>query len=247
MDEKQLNIANIKNLTLLWKLMGVRISPVNGMGKFLLSDHWPHRCWPEEKLKADALVAIGQNIRQLNNSCVVPVFHFAGANTRYLENILTSNDFKIAFEQTAMYLEMNTYTPASQSQLELITVSHAHDIEQWTEVASISFNYKIDTAAIHAIACHPDVKLISACVDHRPVATAMLFNTGNITGLHQVGVLPSDRGQGIAYHLMNDILLLCRQMGAGYITLQASTAAEGLYEKLGFIRQYKISNYQRTA
>jgi len=245
MNDKQLDNANLENLTLLWKLMGATKCPVIGMDKFLLSYSWPYRCWPETRPAPADIASINKNIHQLKKTTILPILSIADATTRQLEKILKVNGFEIAFEQTAMYLDMNTYNSHEPSNLIIKTISSKQDIERWTDIASVSFDYAIDVNVIDKIAPNPDIRLVTAHINNRPVATAMLFKSGTVMGIHQVGVLPVDRGQGIAAHLMNDILLLCRQSGAEYITLQASPTAIGLYEKSGFTAQYKIRNYQR--
>ena len=246
MNDKQLKTANIENLTQLWKQMGARPCFSEGMEKFQMSVSWPNRCWIESELLIDEISTIAHRINQTTEDVIVPVWVELGGLTEQLESILTSSGFEALFEQTAMYLDLENYPIMGQSDLELLPIDSERDIRTWTDIAARSFEYEIDNSVIQKIAVNSNVKLFMAYLGDHPAATAMLFNTGDVTGIHQMGVLPEYRGQGIARKLMQDIINLCIQMPARYITLQASTAGEPLYSSLGFKRQFKIQNYQRT-
>jgi len=246
MNDKQLKTANIENLTQLWKQMGARPCFLEGMEKFQMSVSWPNRCWIESELLVDEISTIAHCIYQTTEDVIVPVWVELGGLTEQLESILTSSGFEALFEQTAMYLDLKNYPIMGQSDLELLPIDSERDIRTWTDIAARSFEYEIDNSVIQKIAVNSNVKLFMAYLGDHPAATAMLFNTGDVTGVHQMGVLPEYRGQGIARKLMQDIINLCIQMPARYITLQASTAGEPLYSSLGFKRQFKIQNYQRT-
>lgn len=245
MNDTQLNKANIENLTLLWKQMGVRPYRFDGMEKCHVSVSWPNRCWFETEVSVDELPAIVHGINQLPNDLIVPVWPGLVALPDQLESLLKRGGFKVIFEQTAMYLDLDNDPGAVRSTLELMPISSERDVRTWTDIAGRSFGYGMDESVIHKIAVNPDVQLFMAYAGSRPAATAMVFKTGVVVGVHQVGVLPEYRGKGMARELMKDVIRRCTQMPARYVTLQASTVGEPLYSGLGFKRQFKISNYQR--
>ncbi len=247
MKQAQLNQAHLENLTQLWMRMGARPCPLEGMESFLISDSWPNRCWPNTLVFDDDSASIAQGIRQMPKASIVPVTDLRSATTTDLESLLTSNGFEIRSEQKAMYLDLKDYPVKAQSTLKLAPVSSGQDIDIWTDIASTSFEYKIDPAVIRKVAVDPDVRLLMAYVDDRPVATIMLFMTDTICGIHQLGVLPEYRGQGIAGKLMQDIIALCSTLNGRYITLQASMAATWLYKALGFTQQFNIHNWSMSS
>ncbi len=247
MNDIQLNEANLENLTQLWMRMGAKPCPLVGMEMFQISDSWPNRCWPKTQRIADDSASIAHGIKQLPKTCIVPVPDLRDATTIALESLLASNGFEVLSEQTAMHLDLKDYPVKVQSTLKLASLSSDRDIEIWTDIAATSFEYEIDMAVIRKVAVDPDVQLLMAYFDDRPAATVMLFMTNNVCGVHQLGVLPEYRGQGIARKLMQDIIAMGSTLNGRYITLQASNAAAGLYKGLGFTQQFKIRNWSKSS
>nr|WP_277611068.1 GNAT family N-acetyltransferase [Microbulbifer celer] len=145
-----------------------------------------------------------------------------------------------------MYLTLADWRPTSNNPaLQLRPVQFAGEVQTWVTVCSEAFGYRIDTAVIAGLAAHQDTRLWLAEIDGVAVATALLFRTGEVTGVHQVGVPERFRGRGIARELMQALLARCQQSGAGRVTLQASEMGEGLYRQLGFTPQFPIFSYRR--
>ncbi|TQV87146.1 GNAT family N-acetyltransferase [Aliikangiella coralliicola] len=250
---RHLNKANISNLTQLWRLMGSR--PLT-IGNWRASTEWPHRCWLDWGESSASDLLIEENLSQLKKPMVIPLWEESDEVFTDIKQILTCSGFELLFEQTAMYLDLKEYHTRKhlakkhqsvESNLEeqfiVREIDSAQDIEIWTNIAAKSFDYEIDTSSIHRAAANPEVKLLLAFVDKRPVATAMLFDTNSVIGVHQVGVLPDCRGKGIARKLMNQVVDMCIGMNGCYVTLQASVEGKGLYVSLGFREQFGIFNY----
>ena len=211
-----------------------------------MSVSWPRRCWHESIASTHEMSDISRNITVISKNCTFPVWMSESISTSQLRKVLRDNGFEIVLEQLAMYKDMENYPLGTCSDLELVRAKSQKDIEVWTNTAAISFGYEIDISVIRKIALNPDVQLVLAHIKHYPAATAMLFKTGSILGIHQVGVLPEYRGKGIARKLMQDVMNQCSQLAVRYITLQASAAGKSLYQSLGFKPQFKIHSYQRA-
>lgn len=239
MDKISLNEANIENLTSLWKLMGAR-----SLHDFWMSDHWPNRCWFNPCSDSELNKRISQSISQINDRYLVPIFLHANDQSIKIEKLLVSNNFKLAVEQVAMVMDIKDYA-GEVSTLDLFRVSSNEEVSIWTDIVSQSFEYHIDLPVIEKIAANPDIHILLARIKGRPVAAALLYVTGDIVGVHQLGVLIEHRGKGIAHKLMQNIINKCQELSAHCITLQASIAAESLYTKFGFKRQFSIPSYQR--
>lgn len=98
---------------------------------------------------------------------------------------------------------------------------------------------------VDVVADDPDVKILLLKKQGQAAVTALVYRTGSVVGVHLVGVKVEYRGQGIARELMHYVIQLSLDLGAHYITLQASAAGEPLYRQLGFVEQFLINNYQR--
>lgn len=245
MDMDKLHEANINNLTTLWKKMGTQPRSSMPIKKFHASVSWPHRCWFDWAANINETPALDDLLFQLQRDCIVPVWGGRVDHSSILERILRDARFELAFEQTAMYLTLENYRAVAHPNPDVVTISSERDVEIWTRVAAQSFSYVIDVAVIQQIANDLDVQLLLAYVDRQPAATALLFRTGDIIGVHQVGVSEQYRGKGVARSLMHGVIERCHALAAKYITLQASAAGEPLYRKLGFKQQFMIQNYQR--
>lgn len=248
MNDQQLNASNIDNLTQLWTLMGAKPCIIEGGEKIFISDSWPHRHWPEGKFVADNTATVDDIISRVRPDGIIPVWQ---QPDNRLEKILSSNGFSLSFEQTAMTLDLQGYVLEGSSDLVIKNAVTAQDIALWTETESKIFGYDIDLAVIEKIAGHPDIQLLMA---YQPadgeagtgplVATALIFNSNNVIGMHQGGVLPAYRRQNIARQLLVDTIEHCSRSTTRYLTLQASAAAENLYASFGFKKQFKIKNYR---
>lgn len=246
MDTGQLKKANIYNLTCLWKKMGTQPRPA-GPGKNLhTSVSWPYRCWLDWEADTVEISEAAIIFSRLQNNNIVPVWGGLGGGAAVLERMLIDNGFELLFEQTAMYLCLEGHEIIGRPRPDIAIITSERDIETWTDIAARSFEYEIDAGVIRKTADDPAVQLLLALVDGRPAATAMLFRTGDITGVHQLGVQAQYRGRGVARTLMQYVIGQCIESAGKYITLQASSAGLDLYGSLGFRRQFTIRNYQRT-
>ncbi len=234
-----LDKANIDNLTGLWQLMGAQTEG-DGLNRSL---SWPRRCWLEwehrgeyEALHVPARIPPGY---------LYPIWD-AGEQTVAREQQLAASGFDMGLQQLAMFLPLDEQGPGSKSgRLELSLLEHAGDAETWACLCGRAFGYSIDTSVIERLLQQPDVEVLWAKCDGVPVATAILYRTGSVVGVHQVGVPPEQQGRGIARELMQQLVARVRAMGARYLCLQASAAGEPLYLSMGFQPQFTIRSYRR--
>lgn len=76
------------------------------------------------------------------------------------------------------------------------------------------------------------------------VGTTILHHTNNIAGIHSLGILQDMRGKGYAKEIMHFILNEAIKKGATLATLQASSIAKKMYEKIGFKTDFTMNNYK---
>ncbi len=239
------NQLNIDNLTSLWRKMGVENNSEFAVEQLTISRTWPNRYWFDWNTDIKHINAIAPVLDQLPLTAVVPVWEGAGASAKQLEIFLKDECFQILFSQLAMYLDLQSLSVPELPALDIVSVQSAADVETWTATASAAFGYWIDSAAIQALVDLPEVKLLLLKQDGQAAATALVYQTGDIIGVHLVGVPDEFRGRGLARTLMQYVIRLGKSMGGKFLTLQASAAGEPLYRQLGFVPQFVIKNYQR--
>ena len=248
--------ANLTNLTGLWKKYGSQ--PINEDTRPLLhaSKRWPHRCWLD--MNTDGLSHTIPNhasditwLDKVPESAVIPVWPMIGTkeyrDTTPLERKLIEKKWSCAFEQTAMYLDLknDVYSSPTRQGFEVRLVRTPEDIKAWVDIGSEAFAYHIEYSVIENLYTDKDIKILLGWQDGRPVAAALLYKTGNIIGIHQVGVKKDFQGQGIAKCFMQYIIEICALWQGKHLVLQASQSGWPLYESLEFRVQFFIKNYQR--
>jgi len=259
--------ANLTNLTGLWKKYGSQHIKGSTLPLLHANTHWPHRCW------FDWGTLSGEGIRQtiqghadnntlLDNvpeSAVVPVWpiissagddgHATLFEQQLIEKQLIKKKWVCGFEQMAMYLELQegaAYSPSDPTGFQVNPVRTSEDVAQWVDIGSEAFAYNIDRSVIEQLINDKDIQILLGFQNGQAVASALLYKTGDIIGLHQVGVKQAFQGQGIARCFMQDIREACALWQGKYIVLQASQAGQPLYDSLGFRAQFTIKNYQRV-
>ena len=127
--------------------------------------------------------------------------------------------------------------PQRHGVLELREVRTGADIDLYCEVECEEFGDDDLQRAIAARALHlPDVTLHVGLVDSRPVARAMSLVRGQLVGVYNVYVAPSQRRRGFGGEMTAVAADAGRAAGATAACLESTEEAFGLYQELGFRR-----------
>lgn len=244
---RELDQLNIDNLTSLWKKMGVETHSTLAKSGVNISRTWPYRYWLNWNATAEQECALNASLHSLPAEAVIPVWARGEKGATALENLLLANGYRILFSQLAMVLDLQSVAATDLPEVDVVPVTATADIEMWTATASAAFGYQIDVAALHVLADDPDVKMLLLKKQGQAAATALVYHTGSVVGVHLVGVKDEYRGQGIARALMQYVIQFGIDVGGKYLTLQASAAGEPLYRQLGFVEQFLMKNYHRVS
>ena len=95
---------------------------------------------------------------------------------------------------------------------------------------------------VEAMRAHGKITVLLAEVDDAPVGICTLiesfsaFNAAPVVNIHDLGVLPEHRDQGIGQALLAEAEALARELGACRLSLEAlpDNPAIRLYKRLGF-------------
>lgn len=242
--------ANIDNLIALWRALGGRAENGQGRGIARLHPAWPRRCWFDTGDAAAHPEQVAAVLTRLPAGYIVPLWDSPIAQV--LRPALAAEGFAAVFRQTAMTLDLAEYTAAGDAagslrdgrRLTLQRVGDA-DVRNWCSVGAAAFDYPIEPGVISRALGAPGLELYLARLDNTAVATGLLWRTGEVVGIHQVGVPRKFRGLGIARTLMRQLLDRSVDCGAARVVLQASDEGEPLYRSLGFAAQFVIENYAR--
>lgn len=238
--------ANLMNLMSLWKKYGARLINQNKFPALYSNIGWPHRCWftlGEDHLIADHADDFSW-LAALPEPVIIPVW----PTTSRLEKKLREEQWVCVFNQLAMYLPLDartTHLPPKRPGFQVMPVRSPEDVKRWVDIGSEAFAYPIDHKVIAYVLDDLDIRLLIGWQDEQAVASALLYKTGNILGVHQFAVKPDFQGQGIARSFMQALIAMSASWRGKYVVLQASQAGQPLYESLGFAEQFVINNYQK--
>jgi GNAT superfamily N-acetyltransferase len=257
--------ANLSNLTKLWHKYDSL--PVEAAKLPLLQANtgWPHRCWIDSWERSDGdsgqlQGGINDNrwVENIPRSAIFPLWPTLRSNNnlpssqfepQVIEQSLIDKHWHCTFEQTAMYLTLPgdaTHSPRTHPGFKVRTVSTFEDIKMWADIGSEAFGYQIDLSVIQRLVDDEEIQLLLGWDNCQAIACGLLYKTGDIIGVHQVGVKLAFQGKGFAKCFMLDIIAACSKWHGKHVVLQASQAGKLLYEKLGFKSQFLIKNFQRV-
>lgn len=233
--------ANIENLTALWKQAGL---PFNGCvegEEFSYCEvphsEWPNRIWFNEDISEELITKAAESIAGKSTRFTLPYWDIYNSNSFEILNAL---GFEKRTEQIGMSLKL--HQPFQQTiRLDHQRVTDPTAAKLWSDLFKQAFGYYISEEIL--MRTLKNIEYYIAYYETQPVGTAILYNTGNISGIHAVGVIPEMRRKGFADDMMAFILNRAIASHAAYATLQASAMGKGLYLKLGFKEEFIIRNY----
>ncbi|CAA0081070.1 Uncharacterised protein [BD1-7 clade bacterium] len=238
-----LESANINNLIRLWQSMGASAWPDK---RWRQSDSWPFRLFPVDVDQYDPEGWHPEHVRHADR-VILPVFE-PWYRSEAFQQRLQQTGWQVAFRQIAMVAPLKHADPSfrlADKPMEILEPSTKGDCRDWTAACSEAFRYWVDTVVIERLQRDPAVTLLMGRLDDKVIATALIYQTGGILGVHQVGVVPAFQAQGYGQQMMKAVMQRCLILPeARYVTLQAAEAAVPLYEKLKFEKQFLIHCYQ---
>jgi len=261
-----INKANINNLTGLWKKYGAQQIGNNRLPLLHINTKWPNRCWFDwtalsNETVRKTLQEYANNstlFEDMSESTVVPIWSIMSRLNeetpedqlaqQFIENLLIEKNWGCKFEQTTMSLKLQNKAVCSSSArtgFEVRVVSKSKEVGEWVDIGSEAFAYNIDHSVIEQLINDKDIQILLGIQNGLAVACALLYKTGDVIGLHQVGVKQAFQGKGIARCFMREIFSACTLWQGKYVVLQASSAGQPLYFSLGFKELFYIRNYQK--
>ncbi|MEL1255362.1 GNAT family N-acetyltransferase [Flavobacterium sp. DGU38] len=239
---KNINLIkdNIDNLTTLWKTVAAPLLSYHQNAPFeysqIKNSGWPNRLWFREDITEENLPQILEIIKN-NPGLVIPYWDVFGSDSN---EIFEKNGFKIRNQLVAMALKPDKKL-SLQSNLTFKRVLNEEDAKTWSDIYPLSFNYIISKETL--VHNYENVKFYLVHFDEKPIGTLTLFQTGNIMGIHGVGVIPEMRKRGFAEEIMKFAINKAIDADTEYAQLQASALGKNIYTRLGFKDLFLITNY----
>lgn len=252
--------ANISNLKSLWKKYGSQIQIIDDdknkhvQPELHINILWPYRCWFDGDIALNDFMWLSN----VPETTILPIWLTlddeknsaqASNELELMEKQLQKNHWFCMLEQTAMFLtlsnDIDEYRVEPRIGFTIKTVKTPKDITLWLDIVSEAFGYSIDREVIEKLINDPDMQILMAYQCDHAIASAILYKTGDVIGVHQVGVKQDYQGKGFARSFMKKIIAICHLWRGKNIVLQASSSGKPLYQQLGFKTQFLIKSYKR--
>ncbi len=239
---KNINLAkdNIDNLTALWKTVATPLLSYHKNDPFQFSQiknsGWPNRLWFREDITEKNLPQILDIIDQ-NPGLIIPYWDIFGSKSN---EIFEKKGFQTRMQLVAMALKLGEKF-SQENNLTFKRVVNEEDAKTWSDIYPLSFGYVISKETL--VHNYEDVEFYLVYLENSPIGTLTLFQTGDIMGIHGVGVIPEMRKRGFAEEIMKFAINKAIDAGAEYAHLQASPLGKGIYTRLGFEDLFLITNY----
>jgi GNAT superfamily N-acetyltransferase len=95
-----------------------------------------------------------------------------------------------------------------------------------------------------SFATDPDVRMVVARLDDRPVGTSIAIRTGGVSGVYAVGTHPDARRRGVGTAATWAAVAAGQMWGCETIVLQSSEMGFPLYEAMGFRTVVRYRTYR---
>ena len=204
--------VNLNNLHKYYSALGAEASL--GVSRHI---GWPNKVWRNDFSQVSTEV-------ELKSQRLVSV-----------EPLAETSNFELKSQLVMMNLQFTTLKPVTDcSTTAVISEIRAGELEQWVAACGRAFGYQIESESIGRLLPDNNATLLAYRINGEIAGTAIGYKTGNTLGVHQVGVVPDFRGQGLARKLMLELIQLAQRQECTTVSLQASKAGLPLYEQLGF-------------
>lgn len=173
-------------------------------------------------------------------------FPFIVSYTKYddsdiADKTLLKEGYPLFVNQTGMNFDLSKDFPVVND--ENIVMIGYDRIEDWSKTVSTAFGKPEDLNSFRAVSKSGEVRIYAYTENDEIIGTAMTYTKNGNCGIHEVSVLGSHRGRGIAKKLILKTLLDAKNEGAKVASLQASALGEPLYASIGFETVSIVSTY----
>lgn len=236
MNKTQLNISNLHSL---WKAVGMAFGGYAQHGKVYQSripdSEWPNKIWTTF---GGTDVAIGQIRSQMVIDPALVFSHFVPENDK--GDAVEKQGFDHRSTQYGMSMELKNPFKVSGT-LTFKKVESTKDAVLWSSAFKQAFSYKISADTLELT--QQNIPYFLAFDNDKLVGTIILYITGNVAGIHSLGIVPEMRKKGYAAEIMRQVLNRAMEHKAQVATLQASEMAKKMYLGMGFSTDFLMHNY----
>jgi len=161
--------------------------------------------------------------------------------------LLCQRGYERREETPGMILAPLHESPRPPARLEIRRVEGPEDLAAFQRIAFEAFGLPAELGAAYLteqLLALPQVCGYLGCDDGEPVATSLLFTTGDVAGIYWVATASEQRGRGFGEALTWAAVRGGRARGARLASLQASALGEPVYARMGFETPIRYVHYE---
>ena len=238
---------NIKNLTTLWKQIGVlngQYAHKDGLNLSICSQsEWPNRLWFDDVADEEILnksIALFKNTHskiKLSTFLPLDILH-----NEEFKKLMNKKGFSILSMQYGMFRKVENFQN-EENPIKFHKVINEEEALIWAKIFQFSFNYQITTSQI--LLSFEDYDCILVLQNSEIIGCCMCFSINlKIIGLHAFAIHPKFQRKGLGTATMKALLNDFAKKGYKHIVLQSSENGHNLYQQLGFNDQFLMFNYE---
>lgn len=190
---------------------------------------------PDDERFGEEFYDIASEIKELTKAGNSGMFTFIREEApEDFETRLSGLGAKRRGPQTGMLLNIDYFEELPES--ENVRIITEEEIDEWETVDGIVFAEvkKPEPGLFRKYQEIEGVDLYAYFEDGKIVGTSMLITEGDLSGIHEVTVLPEFRGRGAATAMVRAMINDLKKKKIRVVSLQASPMGLPVYEKLGF-------------
>ncbi|MFB6456282.1 GNAT family N-acetyltransferase [Chitinophaga sp. Hz27] len=233
--------SNINNLTSIWEIVGNTFNTLHKDSSYnycyVPGSDWPNRVWVAPGTGAEGQQQAIEAVKRVPLGLTYS--HWRG-NSEEESLLLKNSGLVIKSEQVGMSMHLKELLPVA-GRLQLIPIREQAQADIWEALYPQSFGYKISAETVLKTAHLIPYFLIY--LNEEPIGTILSIQTGDVIGIHCLGVIPAHRRKGYAEEAMAMALNEAIKKGITWATLQASQLGKGIYSRMGFTDDFMVTNY----
>lgn len=233
---------NINNLVHLWATVS---SPFNGYASDdiiscsqINNSEWPNKVWSKQVLTPHVLGIIKGLLFESKGGVKFVDFEYNELNNNKL---IEDCGFELSSSMPGMHLRLEEGFQV-KGRLHMSLVANVNDARTWCDIFRKSFGYVISEEVV--VKSMHKINYYIAYENLTPVGVVKLNRMKDVVGIYSLGVPPNHRGNGFAKEIMQIVLNNAFNHGVKLATLQASKLAQGMYERLGFKKDFTMNSYK---
>jgi GNAT superfamily N-acetyltransferase len=169
-------------------------------------------------------------------------------NIGQMDPFLRAHGFYPYMGWKGMARELTEAIPPSElpSNVEIVTLDHVKDREQWAKIVSTELIAPtlFDQALMESLRTRPGVELFLLKHNGQGISTLMAYDSGDSTGLYMIATDRSAQRKGFGHLLVSQIVERISRQSKKPIILHATQKGEGLYQKSGFLPYSRFFLYR---